>query len=60
MDVYIYIYAHTHFIKWLKPGMAVFALGLKKTSMCDIGAFVKMDDFYSFSVKTMAMYFLSF
>lgn len=49
---------HTYFIKWLKAGMAVFTLGLKKTSMCDVGAFVKMDNFYSYSVKTVAMYFL--
>lgn len=49
---------YTYFIKWLKAGMAVFTLGLKKTSMCDVGAFVKMDSFYSYSVKTVAMYFL--
>lgn len=39
--------------------MAVFTLGLKKTSMCDVGIFVKMDNFYSSSVETMAMYFLT-
>lgn len=33
---------HTYFIKWLKAGMAVFILGLKKTSICDVGAFVKI------------------
>lgn len=38
--------------------MAVLTLGLKKTSMCDVGAFIKMDSFYSSSVKTVAMYFL--
>lgn len=56
--MYIYIYIHTYFIKWLKAGMAVFTLVLKKTSICDVGASVKMDNFYSSSVKTVAMYFL--
>lgn len=37
--------------------MAVLTLGLKKTSMYDVGAFVKMDSFYSSCVKTVAMYF---
>lgn len=37
--------------------MAVFTLELEKTCMCDVGMYVKMDSFYSSSVKTVAMYF---
>lgn len=51
----MYIYAY--FLKWLKAEMAVFTLGIKKTSLCDVGAYVKMDNFYSSSVKTVAMCF---
>lgn len=38
--------------------MAVFTLGLKETRVCDVEAFVKMDNFYFSSVKTVAMYFI--